>query len=138
MDPDVRLLFLRLIAVAMLVAAEGCGGSDSGTPPTPVPAPAPVAAPAPAPPPPVTVSDVAVSLSNTMNTAFISAMRAGSPSAADRHSTGAGLLAFLRFLLPQPLLAQSNSFQAPCPRGGNVVVRYGGPRAIEYNLQAVS
>jgi hypothetical protein len=137
MNSLVRRLVVQPFAVAMLVAAVGCGGK-TGTPPTPVSVP-PAPTPSPAPPPALTVADVAVSLSNTMNTTFIGAMRAGSPSStASRWRSTAGVFGWLRMLLPEPLLAQGNPFQAPCPRGGSVVVRYGGARAVEYNLQQVT
>jgi len=114
------------------------GGNSSPSTPSPVPSPAPLPAPAPPAQAPLTVGDVAVSMSNTMNTTFIAAMRAGSLSAFNDDSGSRGLRALLRFLLPEPLYAQSNPFTAPCPRGGNVTVRYGGARGREYNLQNVA
>lgn len=127
----------RLVVIAVTAIAIACGGgSTPSTPtpvPTPVPAPAPVAAPA-----ALTVADVAVSMSNTMNVAFISAMRAGALAASTNEARrDAGLLALLRSLLPVTLYAQAPGYQASCPGGGNVVVRYGGARANEYNLQNV-
>jgi hypothetical protein len=86
----------------------------------------------------LTVADVAVTLSNTMNVAFINAMRAGALAASNGpEERGTGFLALFRFLLPEPLYAQAPAYQASCPGGGNVVVRYGGARATDYNLQAV-
>ncbi len=130
---------LRLLAVGSVIAVAGCGGSttkpsqmttSTSAPTTTVAATTTV--------PALTVANVAVSLSNTMNTTFIAAMRAGSlPASIGSTRHGAGWLALLRFLLPQPLFAQASPFQAPCPRGGNVTVRYGGARAREYNLQSV-
>ena len=79
----------RLVVIAITAVALACGGSTPSAPtsvPTPAPSPAPVAAPA-----ALTVADVAVSMSNTMNVAFIAAMRAGALAAstnAARRDTG--------------------------------------------------
>src|SRR5882672_1187660 len=119
----------KIVLALTSVVAIACGGGNPSPSPTPVAAPAPAPTPAPAPPPALTVSEVAVSISNTMNVAFIAAMRAGSLSASTGSShRGSGLLALLQYLLPQPLYAQGNSFIAPCPQGGNATVRYGGAR----------
>jgi len=124
----------RLAVVVMGVCLVACGGGNPTPAPTAVTTPSPAPAPAPA---ALTVGDVAVSVSNTMNVAFITAMRAGALSALDDTRPGGGLLALFRFLLPEPLYAQAPAYQASCPGGGNVVVRYGGARANEYNLQNV-
>lgn len=139
MATDSISAFTKRLAVIVITAATiACGGGNSSSP-SPVVTPAPSPAPAPAPAPAaLTLGDVAVSMSNTMNVAFIAAMRAGALQAsADEPRPDAGLLAFIRFLLPQTLYAQAPAYQAACPGGGNVVVRYNGARAVEYNLQSV-
>jgi hypothetical protein len=129
--------YLAVIVIAVGLVA--CGGGNPTPSPTPVATPAaPAPAPAPAPPAALTVADVAVSMSNTMNVTFIAAMRAGSLSASIGDVDSTRWLALFRFFLPEPLYAQTNPFTAPCPRGGNVTVRYGGARAREYNLQNVA
>ena len=115
----------------------GCGGSkDPG--PSPVTTSAATTTAATSTVPALTINDVAVSLSDEINVSFIAAMREGTSDLTARGRLGSGLMAALRFLLPETLYAQSaRAFVAPCRRGGNTTVRYGGFRSRDINLQGV-
>jgi hypothetical protein len=118
----------------------GCGGSkDPG--PSPVTTSAATTTVATTTVPALTINDVAISLSDEINVSFIAAMREGTSDLTARGPMRpySGLMAVLRFLLPETLYAQqaARAFVAPCRRGGSTTVRYGGFRSRDINLQGV-